>query len=68
MDQIRPIREREKIDEPKKRHVMLDPTRPVMLAFLANGELLHPDHGSTLLFSVNLYQLIWCVLRYEVSE
>jgi len=27
------------------RHVMLDPTRPVMLAFLNNGELLHPDHG-----------------------
>jgi nitrate reductase (NAD(P)H) len=27
------------------RHVMMDPTRPVMLAFLQNGELLHPDHG-----------------------
>jgi nitrate reductase (NAD(P)H) len=27
------------------RHAMMDPTRPVMLAFLANGELLHPDHG-----------------------
>jgi nitrate reductase (NAD(P)H) len=24
---------------------MMDPTRPVMLAFLQNGELLHPDHG-----------------------
>merc|ERR1719326_2329060 len=27
------------------RHVMMDPTRPTMLAFMANGELLHPDHG-----------------------
>jgi nitrate reductase (NAD(P)H) len=27
------------------RHVMMDPTRPVMLAFMQNGELLHPDHG-----------------------
>jgi nitrate reductase (NAD(P)H) len=27
------------------RHVMLDPTRPCMLVFMQNGELLHPDHG-----------------------
>jgi nitrate reductase (NAD(P)H) len=27
------------------RHVMLDPTRPAMLVFMQNGELLHPDHG-----------------------
>jgi len=27
------------------RHVMLDPTRSVMLAVLQNGEILHPDHG-----------------------
>jgi len=25
--------------------VCMDPTRPCMLAFLMNGELLHPDHG-----------------------
>jgi nitrate reductase (NAD(P)H) len=24
---------------------MLDPTRPAMLVFMQNGELLHPDHG-----------------------
>merc|ERR1719299_75279 len=27
------------------RHVMMDPTRPAMLVFMQNGELLHPDHG-----------------------
>merc|ERR1719359_2753198 len=27
------------------RHAMMDPTRPVMLAFMMNSELLHPDHG-----------------------
>eukprot|EP00933_Yihiella_yeosuensis_P071917 TRINITY_DN80164_c0_g1_i1.p1 TRINITY_DN80164_c0_g1~~TRINITY_DN80164_c0_g1_i1.p1 ORF type:complete len:621 (-),score=99.51 TRINITY_DN80164_c0_g1_i1:262-2085(-) len=27
------------------REVCMDPTRPCMLAFLMNGELLHPDHG-----------------------
>merc|ERR1719327_1265218 len=28
-----------------KREAMLNPARPVMLAFMNNGELLHPDHG-----------------------
>merc|ERR1712176_1687166 len=28
-----------------RREAMLNPARPVMLAFMNNGELLHPDHG-----------------------
>jgi len=28
-----------------KREAMMNPARPVMLAFMNNGELLHPDHG-----------------------
>jgi len=27
------------------REAMMNPARPVMLAFMMNGELLHPDHG-----------------------
>merc|ERR1719506_1771119 len=53
------------------RHVMMDPTRPVMLAFMANGELLHPDHGYPVRLLIPGYiggRMIKWLSKIEVSD
>jgi len=53
------------------REVCMDPTRPVMLAFMMNGELLHPDHGYPVRLLIPGYiggRMIKWLARISVTE
>ena len=53
------------------REVCMDPTRPVMLAFMMNGELLHPDHGYPVRLLIPGYiggRMIKWLTRISVTE
>jgi nitrate reductase (NAD(P)H) len=53
------------------RHVMMDPTRPCMLVFMQNGELLHPDHGYPVRLLIPGYiggRMIKWLSRISVSD